>query len=57
MTQLKKPIILYFIGITILQFIPNGPKNPLNSALTLIFMIWLLMMKDMYDAKKKKELE
>ena len=47
--QFKKPINLYFLLITLLQFIDDSPKNPILTSITLTALIVFLVVKDLYE--------
>ena len=44
--QMTKLANIYFVVITLLAFIPNSPKSPYFSILTLALMLGFLVIKD-----------
>ena len=44
--QMKRLANIYFLGITLLAFVPGSPKSPYFSLLTLTLMLSFLVTKD-----------
>ena len=45
-SQLKRLANIYFLAITLLAFVPEAPKSPYFSLITLAIMIGFLVVKD-----------
>ena len=43
---MKRPANIYFLAITLLAFVPDAPKSPYVSLITLAIMIGFLVFKD-----------
>ena len=52
--QLKKLANIYFLVITFLAFVPNAPKTPYFSLLTLSIMLAFLVIKDGQEDKARR---
>ena len=52
--QLKKLANIYFLVVTLLAFIPNSPKSPGSSILTLTISLIFLVIKDGREDKQRR---
>ena len=52
--QLTKLANIYFVAITLLAFVPNSPKAPTSSLLTLTVMLIFLVIKDGREDKVRR---
>lgn len=53
--QFRKPVNVYFLVITLLQFIDGSPKDPFLTTFTLCALILFLVIKDVFeDAPRRK---
>ena len=50
--QLIKPVNVYFVIITLLAFVPDSPKDPTLSALTLSFLMLIQAIKEANEVFK-----
>ena len=55
MHQLTKLANIYFVVITLLAFVPDSPKAPWNSLLTLFLMLAFLVIKDGQEDKMRRQ--
>ena len=55
--QMSKLANIYFVVIIMLAFVPNSPKSPYFSILTLALMLGFLVIKDGQEDKQKRRLD
>lgn len=53
--QISKVANIYFLLITLLAFIPDSPKEPIISVLTLALMLTFLVINDGREDKIRRE--